>query len=76
MTTCIILYVFLSYGGVNEYFKYNILKALSNNIFPYFENNKIKCYIDSVFKFKDVIKAHQRLYEGKHIGKVILDVGI
>ena len=57
-------------------FKYNILKALSNNIFPHFENNKIKCYIDSVFKFKDVIKAHQRLYEGKHIGKVILDVGI
>ncbi len=57
-------------------FKYNILKALSNNIFPHFENNKIKCYIDSVFKFKDVVKAHQRLYEGKHIGKVILDVGI
>ena len=57
-------------------FKHKILKALSKNIFPHFENNKIKCYIDTVFKFQDVIKAHKRLYEGKHIGKVILDVGI
>jgi NADPH:quinone reductase-like Zn-dependent oxidoreductase len=37
------------------------------------ENGEIKIYIDSVFNLEDVVKAHQRLEEGKHIGKIVLN---
>ena len=55
-------------------FKGKILEELQKNVFPNFENRKIKCYIDSVFKLEDVVEAHKRLDEKKHIGKVILNI--
>jgi len=53
-------------------FKGKILRDLQKHLFPNFKNGEIDFYIDSVFKFSDAIKAHKRLDEGKHIGKVIL----
>ena len=47
-------------------------KEFREYVFPLLENGKIKCFIDSKYKLEDVINAHKRLYEGKHIGKVIL----
>ena len=35
-------------------YKAKILNDLKKIVFPNFENGKIKCYIDSVFKLKDV----------------------
>ena len=56
----------------NTLFKNKILQKLKKFVFPLLENRKIKCFIDSRYKLNDVINAHKRLYEGKHIGKVIL----
>ncbi len=55
-------------------FKAKILKDLKENVFPHLENGSIKCYIDSVYKIDDVVSAHQKLQEGNHIGKVILEL--
>ncbi len=55
-------------------FKTQILGKLKKFVFPFLENGKIKCFIDSVYKLDDVINAHKRLYQGKHIGKVILNM--
>ena len=54
-------------------FKGQVLTELKKFVFPLIIERKIKCFVDSVFKFKDVIKAHQRIDEGKHIGKIILN---
>ena len=43
------------------------------NLFSLLIERKIKCFVDSVFKFEDVVKAHQKIDEGKHIGKIILN---
>ncbi len=55
-------------------FKEKILISLKKNVFPLIENGKIKIFIDSVFKLDDVVKAHKRLDQGKHIGKIVLKI--
>ena len=55
-------------------FKNKILKELIKFVFPYFKTGQVKCYIDSVFSLSEASKAHKRLDEGVHIGKVILKI--
>jgi len=55
-------------------FKSKILKELTEYVFPYFKTRQVKCYIDSVFPLSEASKAHKRLDEGVHIGKVILKI--
>ena len=55
-------------------FKSKILKELTEYVFPYFKTRQVKCYIDSVFPLSEASKAHKRLDEGVHIGKVILEI--
>ena len=55
-------------------FKNKILKESTKFVFPHFKNGQIKCYIDSVFSLSEASKAHKRLDEGVHIGKVILKI--
>ena len=55
-------------------FKSKILKELTEYVFPYFKTKQVKCYIDSVFHLSEASKAHKRLDEGVHIGKVILKI--
>ena len=57
----------------SDSFKKDILEDLRTNVFPSLEKGEIKIYIDSVFNLEDVVKAHQRLEEGKHIGKIVLN---
>ena len=57
----------------NNKFKGQILSELKKFVFPLLIERKIKCFVDSVFKFEDVVKAHLRIDEGKHIGKIILN---
>ena len=54
-------------------FKGKILNELKKFIFPLLIKRDIKCYIDSIFKLDDVVNAHRRIDEGKHIGKIILN---
>lgn len=58
----------------DDLFKGKILDELLKFVFPHFKTGRIKCYIDSVFDLSDVSKAHKRLDEGSHIGKVILKI--
>ena len=55
-------------------FKSKILKELTEYVFPHFKTKQVKCYIDSVFHLSEASKAHKRLDEGVHIGKVILKI--
>ncbi len=55
-------------------YKAKILNGLKKFVFPNFENGKIKCYIDSVFKLKDVVSSHKYLEKGGHIGKIVLEI--
>ena len=55
-------------------YKAKILNDLKKIVFPNFENGKIKCYIDSVFKLKDVVSSHKYLEKGGHIGKIVLEI--
>ncbi|MGD9649304.1 MAG: NAD(P)H-quinone oxidoreductase, partial [Dongiaceae bacterium] len=49
-----------------------IAAELKAKVWPLLENGKIKPVIDSTFPFVDAAKAHQRMEEGGHIGKIIL----
>ena len=55
-------------------FKGKILNDLIKFVFPEIEKGKIKIYIDSIYNLDDVVKAHKRLDEGKHIGKIVLNI--
>ena len=59
----------------SKYYKNEILKELIKKIFPYFENNSIKCYIDSIFSFNDIVSAHKSFEKGEHIGKILIRIG-
>ncbi len=55
-------------------FKSKILNSLIKFVFPQIEKKKIKIFIDSIYKLDDVVNAHKRLDEGKHIGKIVLNI--
>ena len=55
-------------------YKAKILNDLKKIVFPNFENGRIKCYIDSVFKLKDVVASHEHIEGGGHIGKIVLEI--
>ena len=58
----------------NNSFKGKILNNLIKFVFPQIEKGKVKIFIDSIYKLDDVVKAHKRLDEGKHIGKIVLNI--
>ena len=37
-------------------------------------NNKYRPVIDSIFNFKDIKKAHERIENGLNLGKVVLSI--
>ncbi|MBD75125.1 MAG: NAD(P)H-quinone oxidoreductase [Rickettsiales bacterium] len=53
-------------------YKQKIRNAIVKNIVPGIESGIIKPVIDSIFEFRDVVKAHKRMYSGKHFGKIVL----
>ncbi len=55
-------------------FKGKVLNNLVKFVFPKIEKGSIKVFIDSIYKLDDVVKAHKRLDEGKHIGKIVLNI--
>ncbi|MFL2661385.1 MAG: NAD(P)H-quinone oxidoreductase [Alphaproteobacteria bacterium] len=55
-------------------FKGQILRELKKHVFPSFENERIKCYIDSVYNLEDAAEAHKRMESSNHIGKIIIKV--
>ncbi|MCB1527798.1 MAG: NAD(P)H-quinone oxidoreductase [Hyphomicrobiaceae bacterium] len=54
--------------------KGRIASALSEKVMPLFSEKKLKVVLDSTFPLEDAAKAHTRLDEGGHIGKIVLTV--
>lgn len=53
-------------------YKQKIKNAIVKNIVPGIENGSIKPVIDKIFMFQDVIKAHERMQNNEHFGKLVL----
>jgi NADPH:quinone reductase len=49
-----------------------IAEELCAKVWPLLEAGRCKPVIDSVFPLADVVKAHQRIDSGDHIGKIVL----
>jgi NADPH2:quinone reductase len=53
-------------------FKHAIAKQLIEHIWPRIESGSIRPVTDRVYELADVVKAHQRLESGNHIGKILI----
>jgi NADPH2:quinone reductase len=49
-----------------------IARALEDRVLPLLANGRCKPVIDSTFLLDEVAKAHQRMDQGEHIGKIVL----
>ena len=49
-----------------------IAAALQEKVWPLVESGRIKPVVDSTFPLADAVKAHERIDQGDHIGKIIL----
>jgi putative PIG3 family NAD(P)H quinone oxidoreductase len=55
--------------------KGEIAAALEANVWPLLATRKIAPVMDMIFPLKEAWRAHERMEEGEHIGKIVLDVG-
>ena len=51
-----------------------IAEALRTKVWPLLEAGLCKPIIDSVFSLAEVVKAHERIDGGEHVGKIVLTV--
>jgi NADPH:quinone reductase-like Zn-dependent oxidoreductase len=56
-------------------FKGEIAAALEAQVWPLLGLRKIAPVMDSIFPLTEAWQAHERIEEGDHIGKIMLDVG-
>ena len=55
-------------------FKAAIAAELEARVWPLFASRRIAPVMDMIFPLKDAWRAHERMEEGGHIGKIVLDV--
>jgi len=55
-------------------FKGQIARELEEQVWPLLAERKIAPVMDMIFSLKDAWRAHERMEEGHHIGKIVLDV--
>jgi NADPH:quinone reductase-like Zn-dependent oxidoreductase len=55
-------------------FKAKIASALREKVWPLLEAGTVKVVVDSTFPLQEAAKAHARMEEGTHIGKIGLTV--
>ncbi|MEE8370723.1 MAG: NAD(P)H-quinone oxidoreductase [Sphingomonadales bacterium] len=55
-------------------FKGRIAASLRQKVWPLIEEGAIKPPVDSIFPLAEAAKAHQRMEDGAHMGKIILKV--
>lgn len=56
-------------------FKGEIASALEANVWPLLATRRVAPLLDTIFPLADAWRAHERMEEGDHIGKIVLDVG-
>lgn len=55
-------------------FKAQIASELEEKVWPLLVERKISPIMDMIFPLKEAWRAHERMEEGNHIGKIVLDV--
>ena len=56
-------------------FKGEIAAALEAQVWPLLATRKVAPVMDMIFPLTEAWRAHERMEEGEHIGKIMLDVG-
>lgn len=56
-------------------FKAGIAAALEAQVWPLLATRRVAPVMDMIFPLKEAWRAHERMEEGEHIGKIVLDVG-
>jgi putative PIG3 family NAD(P)H quinone oxidoreductase len=54
--------------------KASIARELEEQVWPLLADRRIAPVMDMIFPLKDAWRAHERMEEGNHIGKIVLDV--
>jgi putative PIG3 family NAD(P)H quinone oxidoreductase len=55
-------------------FKAGIAAALETQVWPLLAARRVQPVMDMIFPLKEAWRAHERMQEGEHIGKIVLDV--
>lgn len=53
-------------------FKSAVARALREMVWPWIEQGRVRPVIDTVFAAEQIVQAHQRMEQGRHIGKLVL----
>lgn len=56
-------------------FKGDIAAELERQVWPLLSERRIAPVLDMIFPLREAWRAHERMQEGEHIGKIVLDVG-
>ncbi|SMH56907.1 NAD(P)H-quinone oxidoreductase [Mesorhizobium australicum] len=56
-------------------FKGDIASELERQVWPLLSERRIAPVLDMIFPLREAWRAHERMQEGEHIGKIVLDVG-
>ncbi|MRX37117.1 NAD(P)H-quinone oxidoreductase [Aminobacter sp. MDW-2] len=56
-------------------FKAGIAATLEAQVWPLLAVRRVAPVMDMIFPLKEAWRAHERMEEGEHIGKIVLDVG-
>ena len=56
-------------------FKAHLARELEKHVWPLLEERAVVPVMDRIFPLKEAWRAHERMEEGSHIGKIVLDVG-
>ena len=55
-------------------FKAQIARDLETKVWPLLAERRISPVMDTIYPFQEAWRAHERMEEGNHIGKIVLDV--
>lgn len=56
-------------------FKAHIAAELETHVWPLLAERRVAPVMDMIFPLKEAWRAHERMEEGGHVGKIVLDVG-
>jgi putative PIG3 family NAD(P)H quinone oxidoreductase len=56
-------------------FKGAVAAGLESQVWPLLATRRVAPVMDMIFPLNDAWRAHERMEEGEHIGKIVLDVG-
>ena len=55
--------------------KAGIARELEAQVWPLLASRKVAPVMDRIFPLREAWRAHERIEDGEHIGKIVLDVG-